>query len=65
LSFPGSGLTLISEPEKRLNQINAQTRSMLQAILTPAQLMQLEDALESNTGISQTMFTAFNLSPAQ
>jgi len=38
---------------------------MLQAILTPAQLMQLEDALESNTGISQTMFTAFNLSPAQ
>lgn len=65
LSFPGSGLTPMSEPEKRLNQINAQTRSTLQAILTPEQLMQLEDALESNTGISQTVLTALNLSPAQ
>jgi hypothetical protein len=64
LSLPVSDLPFTAQVI-RLNQINAQTRSTLQAILTPTQLVQLEDALESDTDISQTALTALKLSPAQ
>ena len=65
-SLPGlPGITLTPEQAERLNQLDAQTRSHLQAILTPTQLMHLEIALQSADGISRTAVTALNLSPAQ
>lgn len=65
-SFPGlPGITLTPEQAEHLNQLDAQTRSELQIILTPKQLTQLEAALESTDGISQSAIVALNLSPAQ
>lgn len=65
-SLPGvPGITLTPEQAEHLNQLDAQTRSELQTILTPNQLTQLETALQSTDGISQAAIVALNLSPAQ
>ncbi|PSB30066.1 hypothetical protein [Stenomitos frigidus] len=59
------GVMLTPEQAEQLKQLDAQTRSHLQGMLTPTQLTQLECALKSADGISRAEIVALNLSPAQ
>ncbi len=60
-----SNVALTLQQCAQLNQIDVQTRVQLQSVLTPAQLDELQTALDRNGNVRPDVITALNLSPQQ
>ena len=60
-----SKLDLTEEQKVQLARIEAQTRSQLEALLTPTQLEQLKIALKQDTAQNTSVFATLNLTPDQ
>jgi periplasmic protein CpxP/Spy len=59
-----SGVEITQEQDAKLAQIRSQTRSQIQAVLTPDQISQFKTALEQNQGLRKAI-ASMNLSADQ